>query len=62
VITPDPVYELVADMFDKLAADLDSAALRIRRNAEFLRAAGPREPDDNTCHSLKVVPDKWPQL
>jgi hypothetical protein len=58
---PDPVYELVAAMFDSLAADLDGAALRIRRNAEFLRAAD-REPNDNTRHSLKVVPEEWPQL
>lgn len=53
-LSPDPVYTVVAEMFEEFAADLERSALRIRRGAEMLRAA-ETDPDDNSKHSLKIV-------
>jgi hypothetical protein len=54
----DPVIEVVADLFDKIAYELEELAVTTRRGAEELRAQGIRESaqwPDNRRQSLRVV-------
>lgn len=58
---PDPVYEVVAGMFDRFAADLDQAAKRVRVDAAQLRLRADMEAGTygkNHLHSVKVVEDE----
>jgi hypothetical protein len=61
--TADPVAEIVAALLDKIADDLEADAKRIRERAGQLRTEGLPDPyTGNRRHSLKVVPEEWPQL
>jgi hypothetical protein len=59
---PDPVIEVVASLFDKIAGELEELALTTRQGADGLRAESARRDageSDDLRHSLRVVAKDW---